>query len=73
MTARDDTIKVVDQEWRSATDIHQRIGSKMRRVGKWSTSAVRHALICMASEHIIEARATPGNNRKYEYRLRVKP
>ena len=62
MTCRDDAIKAVDAEWRSASEIHERVGA-------WSLSAVRHALICMASERIIETRATPGNNRKYDYRL----
>ena len=68
MSCRDDTIKAVDAEWRGATDIRVRIPGQ-----SWSSSAVQHALICMASEHLIEARAVLGNNRKYEYRLKATP
>lgn len=65
MTVKDDAIKVVDQYWRSAVDIHARVGC-------WSGTGVRHALNQLASEHLVEMRAIPiqrGGNVRYEYRL----
>ena len=58
MTCRDDAIKAVDDQWRGTSEIHARIG-------RWSLSAVRHALICMASEHLVESRSNPKDG----YRL----
>lgn len=66
MNCRDDAIKAIDEEWRSASDLHKRSGKL------WSASAVRHALMALASEHKIEFRTVNieiGSNVRFEYRL----
>ena len=66
MTCRDDAIKAVDAEWRGAREIHE-------RVGKWSASAVRHALVKLSSEHLVDVRSflpDGARSRRFEYRVR---
>ncbi len=64
MTVKDDAIKSVDQYWRTAVDIHERVGC-------WSYSSIRHVLVLLASEHHVEIREIPirGGNVRFEFRL----
>lgn len=64
MTCKDDAIKAVDNRWRGAREIQA-------RVGQWSNTGIRHALVALSSQNRIETRAVPirGGNVRYEYRL----
>lgn len=71
MTCRDDALKATDQFWRDARQIHE-------RAGVWSPTGIRHALVHLASEGLLEIRSVPAvpaqHGMKFEYRLaRSKP
>lgn len=65
MTLRDDTMKAVDQYWRGAAEIHDRVGC-------WSKTGIRHCLVLLSSQQKIEVRSIPivrGGGIRLEYRL----
>lgn len=55
MAVYDDTIQAVDGHWRTAREIHDRVGC-------WAFTSVHHALQTMSEANMIDAKYAPHRN-----------
>lgn len=63
MAVADETFQAVDQYWRTARDIWQRVGC-------WGFTSIRHALTKLEHDGAVEAKLAPHHNGEViKYRL----